>query len=76
MPPKKKVRHGSTSTTPEEVPYDPFMPHHPPDENECDKLIKKCPIVVERVILIVGFQEHGVIELLDFYKLRAFIQLM
>ena len=76
MPPKKKVRHGSTSTAPEEVLHDPFMPCHPPDENECDKLIAKRPIAIERVILIAGFQEHGVTELLNFYKLRPFIQLM
>ena len=76
MPPKKKVRHGSTSTTHEEVPHDPFMPRHPSDENECDKLITKRPIAVEHVILIAGFQEHGVVELLDFYKLRPFIRLM
>ena len=75
MPPKKKVRHGSTSIAPEEVPHDPFMPHHPPDENECDKLIAKCLIIVERVIMIAGYQEHGVIKLLDFYELRPFIQL-
>ena len=75
MPPKKKVRHGSMSTIPEEVPHDPFMPRHPPDEHECDKLIAKCPISVERVILIVRFEEHGVVELLDLYKLRPFIQL-
>ena len=75
MPPKKKVRHGSTSTVLEEVQHDPFMPRHPPDEHKCDKLIAKWPIVVERVILIVGFEEHGVVELLDFYKLRHFIQL-
>ena len=75
MSPKKKVRHGSTSTVPEEVQHDPFMPRHPPDEHECDKLIAKQPIVVERVILIAGFEEHGVAKLLDFYKLRPFIQL-
>ncbi|KAJ9676085.1 hypothetical protein PVL29_024871 [Vitis rotundifolia] len=75
MPPKKKVRHGSTSTAPEEVPQDPFMPRHPPDEHECDRLIAKRPIAVERVILIAGFEEHGVAELLEFYKLRPFIQL-
>ena len=73
MPPKKKVRYGSTSTRPEEVPHNPFMPRYPPDENECDKLIAKRLISVEHVILIVGFQEHGVIELVDFYKLRPFI---
>ena len=61
MPPKKKVRHGSMSTAPEEVPHDPFIPRHPPDENECDKLITKRPIVVERFTLIDGFQEHGVV---------------
>ncbi|KAJ9703186.1 hypothetical protein PVL29_004815 [Vitis rotundifolia] len=76
MPPKKKVRHGSTSTAPEEVPQDPFMPRHPPDEHECDRLIAKRPIAVERVILIAVFEEHGVAELLEFYKLRPFIQLM
>ena len=75
MPPKKKVRHGSMSTIPEGVQHDPFMPRHPSDEHECDKLIAKWPIVVECVILIVGFEEHGVAELLDFYKLRPFIQL-
>ncbi|WKA05012.1 hypothetical protein VitviT2T_023001 [Vitis vinifera] len=75
MPPKKKVRHGSTSTVPEEVQHDPFMPRHPLDEHECDKLIAKRPIAVECVILIAGFEEHGVAELLDFYKLRPFIQL-
>ncbi|KAJ9673074.1 hypothetical protein PVL29_026382 [Vitis rotundifolia] len=75
MPPKKKVRHGSTSTGCEEVPHDPFMPRHPLDENECDKLIAKRPIVVEPIILIARFQEHGVAKLLDFYKLRPFIQL-
>ncbi|WJZ83104.1 hypothetical protein VitviT2T_002813 [Vitis vinifera] len=75
MSPKKKVRHGSMSTVPEEVQHDPFMPHHPPDEHECDKVIVKRPIVVERVILITRFEEHGVAELLDFYKLRPFIQL-
>ncbi|KAJ9678997.1 hypothetical protein PVL29_021041 [Vitis rotundifolia] len=76
MPPTKKVRHGSTSIAPKEVPQNPFMPHHPPDEHECDRLIAKRPIAVERVILIAGFEEHGVIELLEFYKLRPFIQLM
>ena len=75
MSPKKKVRHGSTSTAPEEVPHNPFMPHHPSDENECDKLIVKCLIIVEHIILIVGFKEHGVAKLLDFYKLRPFLQL-
>ena len=75
MPPKKKVRHGSMSTTTEKVPHNPFMPHHPPDENECDKLITKCPIFVKCVILIAGFQEHSVAKLLDFYKLRPFLQL-
>ncbi|KAJ9682695.1 hypothetical protein PVL29_018591 [Vitis rotundifolia] len=75
MPPKKKVRHGSTSTAPKEVPQDPFMPRHPLDEHECDRLIAKRPIVVERIILIAGFEEHGVAELLEFYKLRPFIQL-
>ncbi|KAL6322762.1 hypothetical protein AAG906_018643 [Vitis piasezkii] len=73
MPPKKKVRHGSTSTVLEEVQHDPFMPRHPLDEHECDKLIAKRPIIVECVILIAGFEEHGVAELLDFYKLRPFI---
>ena len=47
MPPKNKVRHGSSLTAPEEVPHEPFMPRHPPDENECEKLIAKRPIVVE-----------------------------
>ena len=75
IPPKKKVRHGLTSTVPEEVQHDPFMPRHPLDEHECDKLIAKRPIAVECVILIAGFEEHGVAELLDFYKLRPFIQL-
>ena len=73
MLPKKKVRHGSTSTVPKEVPHDPFMPRHPLDENGCDKLIAKRLIVVEHIIMIGGFQEDGVIELLDFYKLRPFI---
>ena len=75
MPPKKKVRHGSMSTVPEEVQHDPFMPRHPPDEHECDKLIAKRLIAVEHVILIAGFKEHGVAKLLDFYKLRPFMQL-
>ena len=52
------------------------MLRHPPDEHECDKLIAKRPISIELVILITGFEEHGVSELLDFYKLRPFIQLM
>ena len=73
MPPKKKVRHGSTSTVLEEVPHDPFMARHPPYENECVKLIAKRLIFVECVILISSFQEHGVVELVDFYKLRPFI---
>ena len=73
MPPKKKVRHGSTSTVPEEVQHNPFMSRHPSDEHECDKLIEKRRIVVEHVILIARFEEHGVAELLDFYKLRPFI---
>ena len=73
MPPKKKVRHGLTSTVPEEVQHDPFMLCHPPDEHECDKLIAKWSIDVECVILIAGFEEHGAVELLDFYKLRPFI---
>ena len=47
MPLKNKVRHGSTLIAPEEVPHDPFVPRHPPDENECEKLIAKRPIVVE-----------------------------
>ncbi|KAL6331661.1 hypothetical protein AAG906_014311 [Vitis piasezkii] len=51
------------------------MPCHPLDEHECDKLIAKQSIDVECVILIGGFEEHGVAELLDFYKLRPFIQL-
>ena len=75
MLPKKKVSHGSTSTVPKEVPHDPFMPRHPPDEHECDKLIAKRLIAVEHVILIAGFKEHGVAKLLDFYKLRPFMQL-
>ncbi|KAJ9705611.1 hypothetical protein PVL29_003600 [Vitis rotundifolia] len=73
MPPKKKVRHGSTSIAPEKAPQDPFMPRHPPDEHECDRLIAKRPIAVERVILIAGFEEHGVAKLLKFYKLRPSI---
>ena len=72
---KKKARHGSTLTALVVVPHDLFRHRHPLDENECDLLIGKRLIAIERVILIAGFEEHGIVELLDFYKLRKFIQL-
>ena len=67
---KKKARHGSTSTALEVAPHDSFRPCHTPNENKCDQFIGKCLIAIEWVVLIVGFEEHGIVELLDFYTIH------